>query len=427
MCVDKFSLLIKRDNFPHPKMFPAYYMISLDYFLVLEILPGECLKAGKSLDKSYESFPFRYLPANNRFNLIKSLLTRIQVLTNQALIRVLNKEEADRRPIWFMRQAGRYLPEYRKVRGQAGSFLDLCYAPELAAEVTLQPLRRYDLDAAIIFADILVVPHAMGNGLLFVEGEGPILETVRTAAEVERLGRGSGSMQYSAVGESIARARKGLDKNISLIGFCGAPWTVASYMIEGRSSNREFAISCARAGERWFSNLIDRLVENSIAYLCMQIEAGVDVLQIFDSWAGELEDQLFQDFSVAPIRRLIAGVRDKFPLVPVIVFAKGAGARHGSIYAQTKCNAVGIEAEYSLTAAQDVLPKDAVLQGNLDPEVLLGDAGLVRVAVRDVVGSVNRQRHIFNLGHGIRPQTNPDIISVVIDTIREFDSGSRHD
>jgi uroporphyrinogen decarboxylase len=347
-------------------------------------------------------------------------------LTNQTLIKVLNKERADRRPIWFMRQAGRYLPEYRKVREQAGSFLDLCYAPELAAEVTLQPIRRYDLDAAIIFADILVVPHAMGNGLSFVEGEGPVLETVRTALDVRRLKPGIGSRQFLAVGESISVVRKELDGNVALIGFCGAPWTVASYMIEGRSSDRRFAISCALAHEPWFLQLIDLLVVNSVAYLCMQVEAGADALQIFDSWAGELPGRLFEDFSIGPIERIVAGVKAKHPLVPVIVFAKGSGGRHGAVYERTKCNAVGIEAEYSLKAAQDVLPRNAVLQGNLDPEVLLGDAGLVRAKVREIVNSISRDRHIFNLGHGIRPQTDPDILTVVVDTIREFDNGSKH-
>jgi uroporphyrinogen decarboxylase len=347
-------------------------------------------------------------------------------LTDQALINVLNGKKSERRPIWFMRQAGRYLPEYRKVREQAGSFLDLCYSPELACEVTLQPLRRYDLDAAIIFADILVVPHAMGNGLTFVEGEGPVLETVRSASDVLRLKSGSGSSQFSAVCESLSRVRSGLDKKVALIGFCGAPWTVASYMIEGRGSDRQFAISCAKDFQPWFLDLMERLIENSIVYLCMQVGAGADALQIFDSWAGELPGQLFQDFSIAPIQRIVAGVKVRHPSVPIIVFAKGAGVRHGAMYGKSKCNAVGIEAEYSLVAAQNILPQDAVLQGNLDPDVLLGTAGAVQSAVHDIVGSISRNRHIFNLGHGIRQQTNPDILNVVIEAVREFDSSPHH-
>jgi uroporphyrinogen decarboxylase len=320
-----------------------------------------------------------------------------------------------------MRQAGRYLPEYRKVRQQAGSFLDLCYSPELAAEVTLQPLRRYDLDAAIIFADILVVPHAMGNGLSFVDGEGPVLETVRSSADLNRLGSGVGSRQFAAVGESIARVRRDLGRNIALIGFCGAPWTVASYMIEGKGSDRQLALRSAELGEAWFLDLISRLVEESIAYLCMQVEAGADVLQIFDSWAGELAGKLFDDFSVAPIKRIVAGVRAKFPDVPIIVFAKGAGLRHGLMLAQTRCNAVGVESEFSLVVAQERLPKGAVLQGNLDPDALLGDESFLRSAVLDIVGGISRHRHVFNLGHGIKQMTSPDVLSVVIETVREFD------
>ena len=385
------------------------------------------MKALKNLEKPYESPGPRFPCTNNRFNLIKSLLTRIEVLDSQVLIQVLNGQKARRRPIWFMRQAGRYLPEYRKVREQAGSFLKLCYTPELAAEVTLQPLRRYDLDAAIIFSDILVVPHAMGNGLTFVEGEGPVLQTVRSAEDVARLKSGLGSEQFSLVGQSVARVRSALDDKIALIGFCGAPWTVASYMIEGRGSDRQFAMSCAVSRDRWFSELIDLLVENSILYLCMQVEAGAGALQVFDSWAGELEGHLFQGLSIEPIMRIVAGVRARHPSVPIIVFAKGAGARHGTVHDQTKCNAVGIEAEYSLAAALDVLSEDAVLQGNLAPEALLGDSGVLREKVWEIANSVPAGRHIFNLGHGIRPQTEPESLSVVIDTVRRFDDGARHD
>ncbi len=325
-----------------------------------------------------------------------------------------------------MRQAGRYLPEYRKVRGEAGSFLDLCYSPELASEVTLQPLRRYDLDAAIIFADILVVPHAMGNGLAFVDGEGPVLETVRSGADLERLVAGTGSKQFAAVGQSIARVRSELDKSVSLIGFCGAPWTVASYMIEGKGSDRKLALQCAQDRPKWFSDLIELLVENSIAYLCMQVEAGADALQIFDSWGGELPGELFDDLSVRPIQRIVVGVKARFPSVPVIVFAKGAGERHASIFSGTGCQAVGIEAEFSLEAAVRALPGHAILQGNLDPEALLGEKDALQAAVLQILRGIPRKRHIFNLGHGIKQFTDPEMLSVVVETIREFDRGHAH-
>jgi uroporphyrinogen decarboxylase len=204
----------------------------------------------------------------------------------------------------------------------------LCYSPQLAAEVTLQPLRRYDLDAAIIFADILVVPHAMGNGLSFVQGEGPRLETVRSNTDLLRLKSGFRSVQFESVAASIGQVRRDLDPKISLIGFCGAPWTVASYMVEGGSSERELARKTAYQKEPWFKELISRLVESSIEYLCTQIEAGADVVQIFDSWAGELPGELLTEFCIEPIRDIIAGVKARFPAIPIIVFAKGAGYRH---------------------------------------------------------------------------------------------------
>ncbi len=344
-------------------------------------------------------------------------------MKSQPLMNVLTGQKAERRPIWFMRQAGRYLPEYRKVREQAGSFLELCYSSQLAAEVTLQPLRRYDLDAAIIFADILVVPHAMGNGLSFVEGEGPRLETVRSNTDLLRLNSGFKSVQFETVAASINRVRRDLDPRISLIGFCGAPWTVASYMVEGGSSERELARKIAYQKEPWFKELISRLVESSIEYLCTQIEAGVDVVQIFDSWAGELPGELLTEYCIEPIRDVIAGVKARFPAIPIIVFAKGAGYRHGEVYLKSKCQAVGIEAESSLEFIQSVLPANAVVQGNLDPLLLLCDDDVVRNHTLKLVKSISKDRHIFNLGHGIKPQTNPEILTTVVKTIREYDHG----
>lgn len=321
-----------------------------------------------------------------------------------------------------MRQAGRYLPEYRKTRQQAGSFLDLCYSPELAAEVTLQPLRRYDLDAAIVFADILVVPHAMGNGLKFVEGEGPVLEVVGAKSDLDRLHNGFKSEQFKSVGATLAKVRSQLGKSQSLIGFCGAPWTVASYMIEGKGSERKNARRVAYEREGWLLELIDRLVESSIEYLCLQIEAGADAVQIFDSWAGELTDELFAEFSVAPIRRIIAGVKARHGATPVIVFAKGAGWRHRSILLETGCQAIGVEAECSLAHLRADLPQGSVLQGNLDPLVLLCSDEIVKKHVALLAGSIPKNFHVFNLGHGILPQTKPEVLSVVVDELRRLDN-----
>jgi uroporphyrinogen decarboxylase len=347
-------------------------------------------------------------------------------LRNQPLINVLTGRKPERRSIWFMRQAGRYLPEYRKVREQAGSFLELCYSPQLAAEVTLQPLRRFDLDAAIIFADILVVPHAMGNGLSFVEGEGPKLETVRSKSDLLRLNTGFKSQQFKSVAASVNLVRRDLNSSISLIGFCGAPWTVASYMVEGGGSERELARKIAYQKEPWFKELISRLIESSIEYLCIQIEAGADVVQIFDSWAGELPGELFTEYCIGPIRDIVAGVKSRFPATPVIVFAKGAGFRHGEVYAETKCQAIGVEAECSLEFVQSILPANAVMQGNLDPLVLLCDREIVRKHTLDIVGSISKNRHILNLGHGIKPQTDPEFLATVIKATREFDEVNSH-
>jgi uroporphyrinogen decarboxylase len=344
-------------------------------------------------------------------------------LKSQPLINVLTGQKTERRPIWFMRQAGRYLPEYRKVREQAGSFLELCYSPRLAAEVTLQPLRRFDLDAAIIFSDILVVPHAMGNGLRFIEGEGPKLETVRGNSDLLRLKSGFRSQQFKSVAASVNEARRELNASISLIGFCGAPWTVASYMVEGGGSERELARRIAYQKERWFKELISRLVESSIEYLCIQVEAGADIIQIFDSWAGELPGELLTEYCVEPVRDIISGVKARFPAIPIIVFAKGVGHRHRDVFLKTKCQAVGIEAESSLEFIQSVLPADAVIQGNLDPLLLLCDDDVVRRHTLELVKSISRDRHIFNLGHGIKPQTNPEVLTTIVKTIRDYDHG----
>jgi uroporphyrinogen decarboxylase len=342
-------------------------------------------------------------------------------LSGQCLISVLIGQVPVRRPIWFMRQAGRFLPEYRNTRQQAGSFLNLCYSPKLAAEVTLQPLKRFDIDAAIIFADILVVPHAMGNGLSFVEGEGPVLETVRSASAVSRLSNGFGSRQFLSIAESVATVKSQLNKAIALIGFCGAPWTVASYMVEGGSSDRERARVMAYQREAWFLELIHRLVESSIEYLCLQIEAGADVVQIFDSWAGELTDDLFQEFCVAPVARIVAGVKARHPNTPAIVFAKGVGARHLEIYDKTGCQAVGIEAECQVAFIKSLLPASAVVQGNLDPLILLCSDDVIVRNTEKLVRSVSKDSHIFNLGHGIKPQTDPNTLVKVIDTVRLVD------
>jgi len=337
--------------------------------------------------------------------------------SRSALLDVLTRKPAERRPMWFMRQAGRYLPEYRAVREKAGSFLDLCYNPELAAEVTIQPLRRYDLDAAILFADILVVPHAMGLPLKFAEGEGPVLGTVRSMEDLERLRPVADTYEVAQVCRTVGLTRSRLDGHHALIGFCGAPWTVASYMVGGGSSDRVMAKVAAYQRQPWFCALIDRLVAESIDYLSAQADAGAQVVQIFDSWAGDLVGTELEDFVMKPLAAIVAGVKARHPTLPVIVFARGVGMAQRRAAAIPGANAIGVETEYELAD----LPEDVVLQGNLDPVSLLAGPDVVASEVRRICMSVKRNRHIFNLGHGIRLGTDPAVVGAVVEAVRQYD------
>jgi uroporphyrinogen decarboxylase len=347
-------------------------------------------------------------------------------LTSKPLLDVLAGRNPARRPIWFMRQAGRYLPEYRDVRQKARTFLDLCYNPELAAEVMLQPLRRFDLDAAIVFADILVVPHAMGVDLRFEENEGPVLEKISGMERIARLAPVSGSRQVKAVCETLQRVKDVLQSECGLIGFCGAPWTVASYMIEGGGSDRETARLFAYENPEWFSRLISLLVDQSVIYLSAQIKAGADVIQIFDSWAGELPSSLRDQWVVGPLADMTARLRQLHPDVPVIIFARGAGAAQPAVAEATKAQAIGIESELSIGWLAERISKNCAIQGNLDPLALLADETVARREAVKIAAAVPPRRHIFNLGHGIRPQTEPDRLQVVIDSVRQYDRDYGH-
>lgn len=334
-----------------------------------------------------------------------------------ALLDVLNRRPALRRPMWFMRQAGRYLPEYRAVREKAGSFVNLCYNPELASEVTIQPLRRYDFDAAILFADILVVPHAMGLPLKFEEGEGPVLGTVRSMEDLEALRPVAGSFEVAQVCRTVALTRELLAKDKALIGFCGAPWTVASYMVAGGSSDRVQAKVAAYQRQPWFMALIARLVKESIDYLSAQADAGAQAVQIFDSWAGDLVGSELDEIVLKPIAEIVAGVKARHPDLPVIVFARGIGLNQSRAAAIAGASAIGVETETDLAA----LPEDIVVQGNLDPVALFAGEDVARREARRICGAVDRQRHIFNLGHGIRLGTDPAVVGAVVDAVRRFD------
>jgi uroporphyrinogen decarboxylase len=322
-----------------------------------------------------------------------------------------------------MRQAGRYLQEYRILREKAGSFLDLCYNPELAAEVTLQPLRRFDLDAAILFSDILVVPHAMGLQLRFAEGEGPVLQQVSDDASVAALHDLAGDDRIKRVCETVSRVREGLLPGIPLIGFCGAPWTVASYMVEGGSSDRTRAGLVAIEAPAWFATLIDRLIENSLIYLSAQIAAGAQAVQIFDSWAGDLAPEDRKRWVEEPLIKLTSRLKALHPDIPVILFARGIGIAHGDLLRRSEAAAAGIETEFDMSDALKVLPEDKAVQGNLDPLVLLADESICRKRAEALARKVPMHRHIFNLGHGIRPETNPARLTAVIDAVRGVDGG----
>jgi uroporphyrinogen decarboxylase len=342
-------------------------------------------------------------------------------LKSKPFLDVLNGVMPERRPIWFMRQAGRYLPEYRKVREEAGSFLDLCFNPELAAEVTLQPLRRYDFDAAIIFSDILIVPHAMGLPLSFVEGEGPVLAPVRSSADVRALRQKPDPFILGTITRALSAVKPHLPPHVALIGFSGAPWTVATYMVEGRTSDRKGVLEIARARPAWFVDLMARVEETTIEYLSEQVVAGAEALQLFDSWAGGLAGSMLHDYSVTPMARIISALKRRHPLIPVIAFARGAGRRHADVAEETGAQAVGVEQGLALQSLLADFPAGTAIQGNLAPEALLGTETELRQAVAHVLSGTPMKRHIFNLGHGIHQTTSPDMVAAAIDAVRIHD------
>lgn len=336
------------------------------------------------------------------------------------LLAVFDGEPVARPPVWLMRQAGRYLPEYRKVREHAGGFLDLCYSPELAADVTLQPVRRFELDAAILFSDILVVPDAMGMDVRFQAGEGPVLSALADERDLTRLEPDRVRERLAPVYDAAARVAAALPAEVALIGFAGAPWTVASYMLEGGSS-KDFAVA-----KRWmwgrpeaFGRLIDMLVEATVEHLDAQIEAGAEAVQIFDSWAGALPERAFEDWSVGPIARIVSELRARRPAVPAIAFPRGAGVAYADFAERTGADAVSLDTAVPLGWAAGTISERTVLQGNLDPVALLvGGSALERevAAIREAMAG---RRHIFNLGHGVLPPTPPEHVARLVELVRQ--------
>ena len=335
-------------------------------------------------------------------------------------LRPFARQDTDRPPVWLMRQAGRYLPEYREVRARAGSFLDLCYNPELASEVTLQPIRRFGFDAAILFSDILVVPHALGQAVSFVEGEGPRLEPVRSAADLARLDQLQVPTKLSPVYETVARTRAALPPEVALIGFCGAPWTVATYMVGGRGSpDQADARLWAYRDPDSFGELIDIVTSSSIEYLAGQVAAGADALQIFDSWAGGLPDAEFERWVIAPTQRIVRELKARHPDVPIIGFPRAVGEKTARYVRATGVDGVGCDTGLSLEAMATLArDEDVVVQGNLDPLLLVAGGPALDARVDQILGALRGLPFIFNLGHGIVPQTPPDHVARLVERIR---------
>ncbi len=344
-----------------------------------------------------------------------------QPVAIKPFLEVLSGKRQTVPPLWMMRQAGRYLPEYREVRARAGGFLDLCFNPEFAAEVTLQPIRRFNFDAAIIFSDILVIPYALGRSVRFEVGEGPRLDPLDTPEKVATLSPVADMSKLEPVFEALRRVRAELDPNIALIGFCGAPWTVATYMVAGHGTpDQAPARMMAYRHPEAFQKIIDTVVASSITYLLGQLKAGADVLQIFDTWAGVLPAREFQRWSVEPTKRIVAGVRAKVPGAKIIGFPRGAGALLPGYIEATGVDGVSIDwaAEPAFIRAQ-VQSKVAV-QGNLDPLVLIAGGDALDRAVDDVLANYAAGRLIFNLGHGIQPETPIAHVERMVKRVRDF-------
>ncbi len=349
-------------------------------------------------------------------------------VSESVFIRSLQRKTVARTPVWMMRQAGRYLPEYRQVRAQAGDFLSLCKNPELACEVTLQPLRRFALDAAILFSDILTIPDAMGLGLYFAEGEGPCFSNpIRTAAQIENLPIPTPTGELGYVMDAVRLIRREMPTELPLIGFAGSPWTLACYMVEGGSS-REFKriLQLIYSEPQAAHQLLAKLATSVSTYLSEQVQAGVNALMIFDTWGGILTPRNYQHFSLNYMATIVQQLKAEHPHIPIILFTKGGGQWLPQI-ADTGCDALGIDWTCDLAIARAQVGQRVALQGNLDPAVMRTSPQCIRSQVKDVLASFGQgSGHVFNLGHGITPDVPPEHVAAMVEAVHEFSPAYHH-
>lgn len=341
-------------------------------------------------------------------------------MTDKTILRALAGETLDTPPIWMMRQAGRYLPEYRATREKAGDFLSLCYNSELAAEVTLQPLRRFDFDAAILFADILLIPQALGADLWFVTGEGPRLSTITTQAQVDALKPVEAIHEtLNPIYETVRILSRELPRETTLIGFAGAPWTVATYMIAGQGTKDQGPAHALKAENRpVFDALMTRITAATIEYLSAQIEAGAEVVKLFDSWAGSLKGADFDTYSLAPAKEIITALKTRHPGIPIIAFPREGGDKYIGFGKATGADCVAVDDSVSAEWVAEHVQPDGCVQGNLkSSHMVTGGQALVDETQR-IVRALRNGPHIFNLGHGITPDADPDNVSRMIDAVR---------
>ncbi len=348
------------------------------------------------------------------------------------ILRVLNGEAVSPVPIWLMRQAGRYLPEYRELRSKAGGFLDMVYNPDFACEVTMQPIRRYRMDGAILFSDILVIPDALGQEVRFEEGRGPILDPIRSTEELDGLSVEKAKSKFETVAETVSKVTDALKAegfdHTTLLGFSGSPWTVACYMVEGQSSKTYFDIrSWAIKDPNGFQKLIDILVEATVQYLDLQIRAGAEAVKLFDSWAGILDETSFRRWIINPTAAIVKQLRSIHPDTPIIGFPRQAGVFLSEYVETTGVTAVAIDQHISPVWVNENLPKDFPVQGNIDPFYLFAEDQELKSEAQNICDAFQGRPHIFNLGHGVNKETDPDKVKTLVDCVRQYTSENMKD